>query len=62
MLNHDPLLIFPLDNQCITCVFSYLLFIACLLTSSAVTFAFLLYFTFLPYYTLLYSTSTIQLN
>jgi len=60
MLNHDPSLIFPSDNQCITCVSSYLLFIACFLTSSAV--AFLLYFTFLPYCTPLYSTSTIQLN
>ena len=62
MLCHDLLLIFPLGSQCVTCVSSYLLlFIACFLTSSLVAFAFLLYFTFFTYYTLLYSTSTIHL-
>ena len=62
MLCHDPLLIFPLGSQWVTCVSSYLLlFIACFLISSLVAFAFLLYFTFFPYYTLLYSTSTIHL-
>ena len=58
MLCHDPLLIFPLGSQWVTCVSSYLLlFIACFLISSLVAFAF--YYT-LPFFHIILCYTPLQ--